>query len=132
MAGISLVGGLRDPNQNAWLEGYPPALKVYGFDRQFEIVLTSSRGYAERREAPRQELMALNPDLEPDAYQVDVRWNGKRAAARMFRIISWSNIQEHPEPEVIINTNVSATAGLALHGPRIVQDNIESSGAVHA
>ena len=25
MAGISLIGGLRDPNQNAWLEGFPPA-----------------------------------------------------------------------------------------------------------
>jgi hypothetical protein len=127
MAGISLVGGLRDPNQNAWLEGYPPAVKIYGFDRQFEIELTSSRGYAERREVPRQELVALGPDLEPDAYQVDVRWNGKRAAARMFRIVAWSNIQEHLEPEIIVNTQASATGGLALRGPRIVRGDLERS-----
>lgn len=34
MANISLLGGLRDPNQNTWLEGFPPDIKVYGFEQQ--------------------------------------------------------------------------------------------------
>jgi hypothetical protein len=127
MAGVSLVGGLRDPNQNAWLEGFSPSVKVYGFDKEFELVITSSQGYAWRKEVPRQHEVPLDPDLEPGTYQIEVRWNRKRAAVRMFRIISWSSIQEHPGPEEIINTNPAATAGLALRGARILSGGLEAT-----
>jgi hypothetical protein len=132
MAGVSLVGGLRDPNQNAWLEGFSPAAKVYGFDHEFEIAVTSSRGYSFRREAPRQQEVPLNPDMEPGTYQIEVRWNGKRAAVRMFRIVSWSSIQQHPEPEEITNSNPAATAGLTLRGARIVKDDSDGLEALNA
>lgn len=132
MAGISLVGGLRDPNQNAWLEGYPPAMKVYGFERYFELVLTSAHGgtiYHE--EVPRQQEVSIPLDLKPDTYQVEVRWNGSRAAIRMFRVVSWTNIQEHPEPEVITNSSPSSTAGLSLRGALIVQNACDGEGVTH-
>ena len=132
MAGISLSGGLRDPNQNAWMEGFPPALKVYGFDRQFEVTVTSARGYSRRSEIPRQQEVALDRDMEPDTYQIEVRWNGKRAAVRMFRIVPWSSIQELAEPEAIINRNPAATGGLALRGARIVRTDGSGEKQPHA
>jgi hypothetical protein len=117
MAGVSLSGGLRDPNQNAWIEGFPPSLKVYGFERQFEVVVTSAHGVEVFREdVARQSEVALPRDLEPDTYQIEARWSGKRATVRVLRIVPWSSLQEHPEPEEIINCSPASTAGLAMRG----------------
>lgn len=133
MASISLVGGLRDPNQNAWLEGFPPAIKVYGFERQFEIVVTSAHEpEVFREEIPRQQEVALPPDLEPDNYQIEAKWNGKRVAVRMFRIVSWANIQEHPEPEEIWNASPASTGGLSLRGALIIKTPAESKEVPYA
>jgi hypothetical protein len=132
MAGVSLVGGLRDPNQNAWLEGFPPAMKVYGFERQFEIVVTSASGFEVfREEVLRQQEVPLTNDLEPDTYQIEVNWNGKGVTVRMFRIVSWANIQEHPEPEEITNSSPASTAGLSLRGPLIVRSTPESKEVLY-
>ena len=123
MAGVSLAGGLRDPNQNAWLEGYLPTMKVYGFERQFEIVVTSAHGlevYCE--EVQRQSEVTLPNDLKPDTYQIEIKGNGKRVAMRMFRIVSWAEIQEHPEPEGICNSSPASTAGLRLRGALIISE----------
>lgn len=123
MANVSLIGGLRDPNQNAWLEGYLPVLKVYGFERQFEIIVTSAHGSEVfREEIPPQREVILPYDLQPDTYQIEVKWGGKRATARMFRIVAWSNIQEHPEPEEIINSNPASTGGLLIRGALLMQN----------
>ena len=74
----------------------------------------------------------MDPDLAPGTYQIEVRWNGKRTAVRMFRTISWSSIQENPEPEKITNSNPAATAGLALRGARIVSRGPEGAEAMDA
>jgi len=132
MAGISLSGGLRDPNQNAWLEGFPPVLKVYGFDRRFEVAVTASRGYSRRCEIPRQQAVALDRDMEPDTYQIEVKWNDKRAAVRSFRIVPWSSIQEKADLEEIINFNPAATAGLGLRGALIVGSDAAGEDGSHA
>jgi hypothetical protein len=133
MAGISLLGGLRDPNQNAWLEGFPPVLKVYGFERHFELVVTSAHGgIVFREEVPRQQEITLPQDLGPDTYQTEVKWNGKRVAMRMFRVTRWANIQEHPEPDEITNRAPISTAGLSLRGALIVQDTRDGKGVPYA
>lgn len=120
MAGISLSGGLRDPNQNAWLEGYAPLLRVYGFEREFEIIVTASDG-AEviQQEVPRQSDVHLPGDLEPDSYHIEAKWNGKRAAIRAFRIVSWDALQEHPDPERMVNCSPAGTAGVPMRGALI-------------
>ncbi len=117
VASVALSGGLRDPNQNAWLEGFPPSLKVYGFDNSFEVALTASNGQRIFHEdVKRQQEIQLTDSLEPDSYQVEVKWNGKRVAVRIFRIISWDKIQEHPSPENLVNSNPASTGGLTLRG----------------
>jgi len=122
VAGLSLSGGLRDPNQNAWLEGYPPLIKVYGFDKQFEVIVQSAHGdEVYREDLPSQQVFELPRDLAPDTYEAEVRLNGRRVAIRVFRVVSWSRIQVNPEPELVTNTSVSATAGLTLHGARIIE-----------
>jgi len=117
MAGVSVSGGLRDPNQNAWIEGFAPSLKVYGFERQFEVVVTSADG-AEvfREDVARQNEVALPRDLEPDTYQIEAKWSGKRATVRVLRIVPWRSVQEHPEPEEIVNCSPVSTAGLSMRG----------------
>jgi hypothetical protein len=133
MAGVSLMGGLRDPNQNAWLEGFPPAMKVYGFEHQFELVVTSAHGFeVYQEEIPRQHEVTLPHDLEPDTYQIEVKFGGKRVAVRMLRVVPWANIQEHPEPEEITNYNPASTAGLSLRGALIVQNAGDSTEVAHA
>lgn len=117
MAGISLSGGLRDPNQNAWLEGFAPLLRVYGFEREFEIVVTSSRGAEVFRQDVARQIDALLPgDLEPDSYQIEAKRSGTRVAMRAFRIVSWDVLQEHPDPEEIVNCSPASTAGIRMRG----------------
>lgn len=132
MAGVSLMGGLRDPNQNAWLEGFPPVVKVYGFERQFELTVTSAHGLIYQEEIPRQHEVALPHDLEPDTYQIEVKFGGKRVTVRMLRVVPWANIQEHPEPEEITNSSPASTAGILLRGARIVPNAGDSKGSTHA
>lgn len=133
MAGVSLMGGLRDPNQNAWLEGFPPAVKVYGFERQFVLtVVTSAHGMVYQEEVPRQHEVALPHDLEPDTYQIEVKFGGKRVAVRILRVVPWANIQEHPEPEEITNSSPASTAGILLRGALIMQNAGDYKGVTHA
>lgn len=132
-AGVSLMGGLRDPNQNAWLEGFPPTMKVYGFERQFDLIVTSTHGFElYQEETPRQHEVALPSNLDPDTYQIEVKFGGKRVAVRMLRVVPWDNIQEHPDPEEITNSSPASTAGLLLRGALILQNAGDSTGVAHA
>lgn len=126
MAGISLSGGLRDPNQNAWLEGHVPTLKIYGFERQFEVVVTSTLGaQVFHAVVVQQDNVPLPSDLEPGTYQIEAKWSGRRATARVFHIVPWNSIREHPDPEKIVNCSPFATGGVALRGAILC-----SSGAI--
>lgn len=119
-AGVSLFGGLRDSNQNAWLEGYPPGIKIYGFEKKFDVIIRSADGSEVfNDDVLCQQEYKLPVDLYPDVYQVEVKWNERRLAMRMFRIIDWEYIQEHPSPEKIVNDQPISTGGLRLHGPLV-------------
>ena len=50
----------------------------------------------------------------------------------MFRVVSWANMQEHPEPEEITNSSPASTAGLLLRGALIVQNAGDSKEVAHA
>lgn len=132
LASVSLAGGLRDPNQNAWLDGFPPTVKVYGFERQFELTITSAHRYSHKEEIPRQHEVALPGNLQPDTYQIEVKFGGKRVAVRMLRIVPWANIQENLEPEEVTNSSPASTAGILLRGALIVQNAGDNVGATHA
>ena len=124
MAGISLSGGLRDPNQNGWLEGFPPTIRVYGFERRFDLTITAADGYRVlHEEVSAQEDILLPDDLEPGAHQVERTWSGKRVAMRVFRIVSWRSIQPRPAPERIINRTILATGGVPMCGAHLLPDD---------
>lgn len=117
-AGVSCSGGLRDQNQNAWLAGFPPTLRVYGFENRFDLTVIGSRGAQIVFNAqPVQQDIVLPTDLDHDTYRIQVNWNGRRVASRMFRIVAWSDIMEHPNPPEVINADPISTAGLRLRGP---------------
>jgi hypothetical protein len=115
-AGVSLSGGLRAPNQNAWLVGYPPKMKIYGFGPRFDVTITSSEGVeVYSGETPCQVEVPLPDNLEPGVYTVEVNWGGRLLAVRTFRVIPWDEIAVHPHPDQTASSSISATAGLALY-----------------
>ena len=132
-ASVALSGGLRDRNQNAWLAGFPPTLKVYGFEKQFEITVKTSGGIEilEDEVASQQEF-SLPDALAPDVYEIEVKWNEKRIAGRMFRMIPWDDIQDNPSLEEIVNCSPISTAGLRLRGPFILDDTVETGEVNHS
>lgn len=132
-AGIALSGGLRDSNQNVWLEKFPPSLKIYGFEKQFEVtVMATGNIQVFNDEVLQQQEICLPKDLEPDVYEVEVKWNGRRVSSRMFRIISWDDIHEKPCVEEVINCQIISTAGLHLFGPIIIEKKDNTEEVQHA
>lgn len=114
VAGVSLSGGLRAPSQNAWLDGFLPVMKVYGFERQFEVTIVSSEGdEVHSFEAQRQVELPL-PNLEPGSYTIEVNWGGRVLAMRAFRVIPWEGITAHPHPSEVTNCSMLALAGISL------------------
>lgn len=114
-AGVSLSGGLRAPNQNAWLAGFPPKMKVYGFGPRFDVTITSAEGASVYSgETPCQVEVPLPDNLAPGLYTAEVNWGDRLLAIRAFRIIPWDEISIHPHPDEIADSSALATAGLAL------------------
>ena len=50
----------------------------------------------------------------------------------MLRVVAWANIQEHPEPEEITNSNPASTAGFRYAGALIVKNDGDSKEVAHA
>lgn len=124
LAGISLSGGLRDKNQNAWLEEYPPIAKVYGFDRRFELVLSSADSRQLTVELDAQQEYSFPASLPAGTYQVLVSSDGTILASRMFNMITWEKIQPHPRPDFSCNQSPHSTAGVAVRGAMITPPQI--------
>ncbi len=131
VAGISLSGGLRDKNQNAWLEGCPPTVKVYGFDRRFQLRLSSSAAEFPAAEVQAQQEYTLPNDLEVGTYQLLATWSGTNLATRMFNIIPWRDLQEHPATQPIINRSPHATAGIPIRGALLANADEVVMGGLH-
>lgn len=121
IASISFAGGLWDPNQNAWLEGFAPSVKVYGFENSFEVILRSAHDdEVLHEEIERQTELSLPTDLEPGNYKIEASWNGRKVATRLLRIVGWANIQACPEPQEIVNRSPIATAAVPMRGALII------------
>ena len=114
-AGVSLSGGLRASNQNAWLAGYPPKIKVYGFGPLFDVTITSAKDVQVYSDKTACQVEVPLPDtLEPGVYTTEVNWGGRLLTIREFRILPWDEISVHPHPNEIAETSALATAGLPL------------------
>ena len=129
VAGVSVIGGLRDPNSSAWLEGCAPKVKVYGFEKEFELVVKTSEGdEIFSQEIQTQTEITIPGMNDPDVYQIEVTSNDRKVAFRTIRIIPWDEIAQIPEPKPVINTHPLSTAGLALQGPKLCHDELLTGG----
>lgn len=117
MCSIALSGGLQSPNPRAWIEGFPPTVKVYGFDQLFDIKITNSANTEVLNvNIRRQEGFVLPSNLAAGIYRIEVEWAGRSAARRLFRIITWEDVETSSAPEVIYNQDPVSTAGIQMCG----------------
>lgn len=94
-ASISLHGGLKAGGRDSWIEGYTPTYSVASLDdcraRVFSASQIGAKPVMEDVTAPNFSPTDL-PDLKPDDYWLEVSVNGKRAARRFFRVVSWDSL----------------------------------------
>ena len=94
-ASISLQGGLKAAGRDSWIEGCAPAYSVASLDDCRARLLSASRLDAkpiiDNEASPNFTPTAL-PNLKPDDYWLEISVNGKRAARRFFRIVSWDSL----------------------------------------
>lgn len=93
-ATISLKGGLRIPNQSAYLEGYAPEMTIIAFDDSIKLKLLDVSRPAE---PIMDEIVKANQpinylDLGSGDYLVEAYNLGKLATRRGFRIASWDSL----------------------------------------
>lgn len=129
-AGISLVGGLRDPNSSAWLEGCPPAIRIIGFEKEFELAVRLADGdEIYRADVAVQKEVTLHELDDPDIYQIEVWNHDRRVALKILRVIPWDKIVEAPQPKPVINDHPLSTAGLRLQGPKLHSAEVMMGGS---
>jgi hypothetical protein len=121
---VSLSGGLRDPNQSAWLEGYPPAIRARGFAGSVRVHVEQVGAKSlsvEPEELSNDGDRPLPSELLPGAYIVNASSEGV-TARRMFRIIPWSAALATPDPQYLRNPDPLATASLDMCGAAFLAD----------
>lgn len=122
LANISLSGGLRDPNQNAWIAGTGIQLSISGFEARFDVTVKSpDNAVVLEQEVLREETLELDQHLNEGHYRIEATTQGSLCATRTFRVIEWDQIQVDPNPGSIVNQSPISTAGLSLMGPIVVQ-----------
>lgn len=130
---VSLAGGLRAPNQNAWIEGHPPVVKIFGFDERYSLVLQQEDGKRLLRwdDIEVQAETPLPSELLTGFYSIAAwasdgsssggnRDENKSEAApddrTVFRVIGWEEIQTHACPEEVWDSSPVSTGGLRIRG----------------
>lgn len=116
---IALLGGLRDPNQSAWIKGFAPAVKIYGFENKYSLDLRredNSFSYEEKNVEAQKEIQLPSDSLTPGTYQIEAKYENKIVDSMRIRIIDWNDIQKCAYPEEISNQNPISTGGLPLRG----------------
>ena len=94
-ASISLQGGLKAARRDSWIEGCAPTYSVAFLDDCRARLFSASRLGAKPvidNVTVSNSLPADLPKLQPDDYWLEISVNGKRAARRFFRIVSWDSL----------------------------------------
>jgi hypothetical protein len=97
-ATLSLAGGIRAPEQNAWLVGHPPEVKIYGFENVFKLRLRAGSDEKFAKEQQRQVPLQLDQKLAPGIYSLEASLNDQLLATRSFRLIEWEEIEAKQPP----------------------------------
>lgn len=110
-ANIGLSHGIRAPEGQGWLEGYPPAITIYGFERDFKVHIKSARDTVVF-DLQQQVSRVLVECSAAGEYQIDAIWRGERVASRAFRVIEWSAL----DIATIAPSIVGPAGGTSLSG----------------
>jgi hypothetical protein len=130
-ATISLAGGIRAPNQNAWLVGHPPEVKIYGFESQFTLWLMDADEIRFCCVHDCQQPLQLDSNLEAGIYSLEAAWNDQVVATRSFRLIDWEEI-ESTEPQSESSLKIDASGRLLrVSGAIIDEIGCDQRGGQH-
>jgi hypothetical protein len=88
----SLSGGLKAPQQAAWLVDYPPSLILHGFEKNFKVIVKLGNNELKKETVEAQNLFSLSVCKDPGMYNIEVMWDNKLVANRSLKIISWDDI----------------------------------------
>lgn len=89
---ISLSGGLRVPQQNAWLEGYPPQVTVFAFYPSTEIQVTRLSNNQRIIEKSCSANISINIVFpEPGDYLIEATCGGE-TSQKFLRLRSWTQL----------------------------------------
>jgi hypothetical protein len=114
LATLSLSGGMKAPNQKAWLKGYPPILRIYGFELNYQLYITLGQKVIGEYEIQSQEPIDLKRFCEVlGTYRLQVKLGSKTLATRELRIISWDNV----EPAYIESDKWVRLNSVKIRGP---------------
>ena len=118
-ASISLQGGLKAAGRGSWIEGCAPTYSVASLDdcraRLFSASRLDAKLVIDNEAAPNFTPTDL-PNLKPDDYWLEISVNGKRAARRFFRIVSWDSLT----PAQPSNPFGTAIGGSTLRGALLI------------
>ncbi len=114
LASLSLSGGLKAPNQKAWLNGYPPTLRIYGFELDYQLYIARGQEVIGNFEVQSQEAIDLSDVCgDPGFYRLRVILQSKTVATRDLRIISWDDV----EPAFVENAKWVRLDTVKIRGP---------------
>ncbi len=114
-ATIYLSGGLNATGQNAWIEGFPPLACIYGWEKNFKLLVLLGQVMIDEFEVEAQKPIQLPACSSSGLYQLEVRWGAKIVANRTLRMISWDQV----EPSNMDSDTWVKTKTARLRGPWI-------------
>ncbi|WLT37183.1 hypothetical protein NON20_14455 [Synechocystis sp. B12] len=103
---ISLSGGLRTPNQNAWLQGYTPNITIFGFMKNVELEVLKFPEqqrvkYHEKIETNKPYTLQLN-ECDSCLYLIRAIHNSYIAEVSL-RIVEYDSLQLHKAENLVQN-----------------------------
>lgn len=118
-ASLVFKGGLKLPDSPTWIEGFPPELCIYGFEKNFHVKVTSHSGEG-MDEFTLQE-QATKPLVmcgEPGVYLIKAYWATTLVASKILKVIPWGEI----EPSSTPTDTTYKLGGLAFQGPVVTRE----------
>ena len=112
-ATIGLSGGIRVPDGQGWIEGFPPTLTIYGFENDFTVEVAPDNGQPPSHvEVQQQVPRYLLECLAPGRYQPTASWQGRPVASKAVRIAPWESLHASSLPP----TFSGRMSGLSFRG----------------
>lgn len=126
---VALAGGLRDSQESAWLEGFPPVVVTYGFAGAIDLAVSSAagdNGVTIQCQVKSQEPYPLPSSLPAGIYLATATSEGI-SARRLFRVIKWEDMRHPSNVLRVWNQDPMMTASVAICGAKL-KETTDSSG----